>query len=63
MHSIVVIVFDDKSKADKGKTTLLQLEADGRVGLYGYAVVAKNPGCCRAGSEPRDAQSFWQVVA
>jgi uncharacterized membrane protein len=41
MHGIVVIVFDNETEAEEGKTKLLQLDSEGSIGSYGYAVVAK----------------------
>jgi uncharacterized membrane protein len=41
MHRVLVIVFDNETEADKGKTELLQLDSEGSIGIYGYAVVAK----------------------
>jgi len=41
MHRIVVIVFDNETEAEEGKSKLLQLDNEGSIGTYGYAVVAK----------------------
>jgi hypothetical protein len=41
MHGMLVLVFDSEAKAGKGKTQLLQMDNDGTIGIYGYAVVAK----------------------
>jgi uncharacterized membrane protein len=41
MHRIVVIVFDNETKAEEGKTELLRLDSDGSISIYGYAVVGK----------------------
>jgi len=41
MHRIMVIVFDNQSDAEEGKNKLLQLDSEGSIGTYGYAVVAK----------------------
>ena len=41
MHSILVVVFDNEAKAEEGETQLLQMDKDGTIGIYGYAVVAK----------------------
>jgi uncharacterized membrane protein len=39
---MLVVILENESKADEGKTMLLQLDSEGRIGIYGYAVVAKN---------------------
>jgi uncharacterized membrane protein len=41
MHRIVVIVFDSETKAAEAGNKLLQLDSEGSIGSYGYAVVAK----------------------
>jgi len=41
MHRIMVIVFDNETEAEEGKNKLLQLDSEGTIGTYGYAVVAK----------------------
>jgi len=41
MHRIMVIVFDNEAEAEKGKNKLLQLDSEGSIGTYGYAVVGK----------------------
>jgi len=42
MDRMLVVVFENESKAYEGKKALLQLDAEGSIGVYGYAVVAKN---------------------
>ena len=42
MDRMLVVVFDNETKAYEGKKALLQLDGEGSIGLYGYAVVAKN---------------------
>jgi uncharacterized membrane protein len=42
MDRMLVVVFDNESKAYEGKKALLQLDGEGSIGAYGYAVVAKN---------------------
>jgi outer membrane lipoprotein SlyB len=39
---MLVVVFDSESKALEGKRALSQLDSDGSIGLWAYAVVAKN---------------------
>jgi len=41
MHRIVVIVFDNEAEGAEAKNKLLQLDSEGSIGSYGYAVVAK----------------------
>jgi len=41
MHRIMVIVFDNEAEAEEGKNKLLQLDSEGSIGTYGYAVVGK----------------------
>jgi len=42
MDRMLVVVFDNESKAYEGKKALLQLDDEGSISLYGYAVLAKN---------------------
>jgi len=42
MDRMLVVVFDNENKAYEGKKALLQLDGEGSISLYGYAVVAKN---------------------
>lgn len=42
MDRMLVVVFDNESKAYKGKKALLQLDDEGSVRVYGYAVLAKH---------------------
>src|SRR5262245_10258770 len=41
MDRMLVVVFDNESKAYEGKKALQQLDAEGSIGVYGYAVLAK----------------------
>jgi uncharacterized membrane protein len=41
MDRMLVVVFDNESKAYEGKKALLQLDAEGSVSVYHYAVLAK----------------------
>lgn len=41
MDRMLVVVFDNESKAYEGKTALLQLDGEGSIGVYGCAVLAK----------------------
>jgi uncharacterized membrane protein len=42
MDRMLVAVFDNESKAYEGKRALLQLDGEGSITAYGYAVIAKN---------------------
>ena len=42
MDRMLVVVFDSEAKAYEGKKALLQLDGEGSISVYGYAVVAKN---------------------
>jgi uncharacterized membrane protein len=42
MDRMLVVVFNDEAKAYQGKTALMQLQDQGNVNVYGYAVVAEN---------------------
>jgi uncharacterized membrane protein len=42
MDRMLVVVFDNESKAYEGKKALLQLDEEGSINVYGYAVLAKN---------------------
>jgi uncharacterized membrane protein len=42
MDRMLVVVFDSESNAYEGKRALSQLDSDGSIGLWAYAVVAKN---------------------
>ena len=41
MDRMLVVVFDSENKAEEGKRALWQLDSDGSIGLFDYAVVAK----------------------
>jgi uncharacterized membrane protein len=40
---MLVVVFDSESKAYEGKKALSQLENEGSIAVYAYAVIGKNP--------------------
>jgi len=42
MDRMLMVVFDNENKAYEGKRALLQLDGEGSITAYGYAVVAKN---------------------
>ncbi len=41
MDRMLVVVFDNETKAYEGKRALIQLDSEGSISVYGYAVVAK----------------------
>ena len=43
MHSLLAVVFETEVKVNGSKEALLQLEAEGKTVIHGYAVVAKHP--------------------
>jgi uncharacterized membrane protein len=42
MDRMLVVVFDNDTNAYEGKRALLQLDTEGSISVYGYAVLAKN---------------------
>jgi uncharacterized membrane protein len=42
MDRMLVVVFDNETKAYEGKQALLQLDGEGSISVYGYAVLAKH---------------------
>ena len=42
MDRMLVVVFDNETKAYEGKKALLQLDGEGSISVYAYAVVAKH---------------------
>jgi len=42
MDRMLVVVFDNESKAYEGKKALMQLDIDGSISVYAHAVVVKN---------------------
>jgi uncharacterized membrane protein len=43
MDRMLVVVFDNESKALEGNKALMQLDIDGSISVYGHAVVVKDP--------------------
>ncbi len=43
MDRMLVVVFDNESKAHEGMQVLQQLDGDGSISVYGHAVLVKNP--------------------
>jgi uncharacterized membrane protein len=44
MHCMLVIAFENEAIDNEAKTALLQLDREGAVVIYGYAVIAKSAG-------------------
>jgi len=42
MDRMLVVVFDNEGKAYEGKTALFELDREGSISVYGYAVLAKS---------------------
>ena len=42
MDRMLVVVFDNETKAYEGKKALLQLDGEGSISVYAYAVLAKH---------------------
>ena len=42
MDRMLVVIFDSESKAYEGRKALHQLESEGSIGIYAYAVIGKN---------------------
>ena len=43
MDRMLVVIFDSENKAYEGKKALSQLENEGSIAVYAYAVIGKNP--------------------
>jgi len=43
MNRMLTVVFDSEAKAYEGKKALMQLDNEGSISVYAYAVVAKHP--------------------
>jgi len=43
MDRMLVVVFDNETKAYEGKKALTQLDAEGSISVYAYAVITKHP--------------------
>jgi uncharacterized membrane protein len=43
MDRMLVVVFDNETKAYEGKRALMQLDSEGSITVYAYAVLAKHP--------------------
>ena len=43
MDRMLVVVFDNETKAYEGKRALMQLDGEGSISVYAYAVITKHP--------------------
>src|SRR5271166_4800199 len=62
MDRMLVVVFDNETKAYEGKKALLQLDAEGSISLYAYAVVAKNADGTATVKQGDDAGPLGTIV-
>lgn len=62
MDRMLVVVFDSEKQAYEGKRALSELNSDGSIGLYGYAVVAKNADGTSAVKQGDDAGPLGTLV-
>ena len=66
MDRMLVVVFDNESKAWEGKNALVQLDDEGSIGLWAYAVVTKKAdgtATVKQGERPRAAWYAWRDSA
>ena len=64
MDRMLVVIFDRESKAYEGKDALFQLEDEGSIVIYDYAVIARNAdGTARVGQnvDPRPFRTFLEL--
>jgi len=62
MDRMLVVVFDNESKAYEGRKALLQLDDEGSVRVYGYAVLAKHADGKASIKEGDDASPIGTLV-
>ena len=62
MDRMLVVVFDNESKAYEGKKALLQLDGEGSIGVYAYAVLAKNADGSASVKQGDDAGPIGSLV-
>ncbi len=62
MDRMLVVVFDTETKAYEGKTALHQLENEGSIVVYAYAVVAKNTDGTATVRQSDDTGPFGTLV-
>jgi uncharacterized membrane protein len=62
MDRMLVVVFDNETKGYEGKNALLQLDDEGSISLYGYAVLAKNADGTASVKQGDDAGPIGSLV-
>jgi len=62
MDRMLVVVFDNESKAYEGKKALLQLDEEGSIGVYAYTVLAKNADGSASVKQGDDAGPIGSLV-
>ena len=62
MDRMLVVVFDSESNALEGKRALSQLDSDGSIGLWAYAIVTKNADGTSTVRQDDDAGPLGTVV-
>jgi uncharacterized membrane protein len=63
MDRMLVVVFDNETKAYEGKKALRQLDGDGSITVYGHAVLVKNPDGTATVKQSDDSGPFGTLVA
>lgn len=62
MDRMLVVVFDSESKAYEGKKALLQLDSEGSISVYGYAVLAKHADGTASVKQGEDAGPLGSLI-
>ncbi len=62
MQRMLVVIFEDESKAYEGAKALRQLDLDDRLTVYRHAIVVKNPDCTVTVREIDDRGPFGLLV-
>src|SRR3974377_565960 len=62
MDRMLVVVFDNESKAYEGKKALLQLDNEGSISVYAYAVLAKHADGTASVKQGDDAGPLGSLV-
>jgi len=62
MQRMLVVVFEDESKAHEGAKALRQLDLDNHITVYRHAIVVKNPDCTVTVREIDDRGPFGLLV-
>ncbi len=63
MYRMLVVVFDNETKACEGKKALRQLDGEGSIVLYAFAVLVKNPDGTATVRQSDDSGPFANLVA